>query len=588
MAGERGRGGIMEPGHTVVPARPPHAHLYDGLLGKSPEDPPVICTFASRHLLTIFEAFLAEAEGVRDDRDIEHLHRMRVALRRMRAAMNTFRACFSDRWFRKVFSATRDVTRALGEARDADVQIAFLKKLRKRARRASPEDGASGRDHSKPDNAGAIRHLLGNLRRQRERCQKQVISALDAYENQKIPDLIRAAASAYAQKHGQRRAAGRNQSTLTVLAAEHIGRCLADLHSYGPFVQYPDAIAEHHAMRIAAKHLRYTMEIFSPLYRLGLRKYIARVAVLQGLLGDLHDTDVWIDSVTLILLKERSRPRAIDDPRRPGLSVIAGLKAFQRDREKERRRIYRSMARYWDRLERKGFWEELRAEVRSNHRARYAAAPAEPEERIRGAVIGLAQHHPEGEAHARHVASLSLLLFDQLGEVHHLPPHDRQLLEYGCLLHDIGWIRGKKGHAKESAAMVHAAETIPFTMDERGVVGFLALLHRGRERSGESGYWHILPAARREQVRMLAGILRVADGLDGMHRGRVRSLACTVTPSTVTCTVVSDSDASREVAMAKEKAGLFEQATGRELRIVQAMPLTGPVRYGAPESEDEG
>jgi len=75
--------------------------------------------------------------------------------------------------------------------------------------------------------------------------------------------------------------------------------------------------------------------------------------------------------------------------------------------------------------------------------------------------------------------------------------------------------------------MIHAEAAIPFTMDDRGVVGFLALLHRGRDRSGESGYWQVLPPQRKEQVRMLAGILRVADGLDGMHRGRVRSLSCT-------------------------------------------------------------
>lgn len=134
--------------------------------------------------------------------------------------------------------------------------------------------------------------------------------------------------------------------------------------------------------------------------------------------------------------------------------------------------------------------------------------------------------------------------------------------------------------------MIHAEAAIPFTMDDRGVVGFLALLHRGRDRSGESGYWQVLPPQRKEQVRMLAGILRVADGLDGMHRGRVRSLSCTVMPSSVTCTVVSGPDASREIAMAKEKAGLFEQAAGRELRIVQAAALPGPARDTGPAGVD--
>ena len=87
-------------------------------------------------------------------------------------------------------------------------------------------------------------------------------------------------------------------------------------------------------MRIAAKHLRYTLEIFAPVYRLGLKKYIAKVARLQKLLGDLHDTDVWIDMVSLILLKERSLPRNFSDPHRPGPGVISGLNYFLKERER--------------------------------------------------------------------------------------------------------------------------------------------------------------------------------------------------------------------------------------------------------------
>ena len=46
--------------------------------------------------------------------------------------------------------------------------------------------------------------------------------------------------------------------------------------SYEPWVPYPDAVAEHHATRIAAKKLRYTMEIYGPVYRRNLKKPLIR------------------------------------------------------------------------------------------------------------------------------------------------------------------------------------------------------------------------------------------------------------------------------------------------------------------------
>ncbi len=86
-------------------------------------------------------------------------------------------------------------------------------------------------------------------------------------------------------------------------------RRLAALMQYERWVYNPDAVAEHHAMRIAAKKLRYTMEVYAPLYRRNLKKPLVRVKKIQEILGDLHDCDVWIDTVMAMLLTERSSSR---------------------------------------------------------------------------------------------------------------------------------------------------------------------------------------------------------------------------------------------------------------------------------------
>ncbi|MBN2125756.1 MAG: HD domain-containing protein, partial [Deltaproteobacteria bacterium] len=284
-------------------------------------------------------------------------------------------------------------------------------------------------------------------------------------------------------------------------------------------------------------------------------------------------------SVTLLVLKEHSSPRRVNDPHRPGPSVIAGLKVFQRDREKDRRRIYRRMVQYWDHLQRTGSWEDLKGSALSSHKVEYATRIGLTETERREAVLRHVTLYPEGEAHSRHVARLSLQLFDQLRELHQLTEHDRILLEYGCLLHDIGWSRGKKGHARESAAMIHAAGDLPFSLDERGDVGFLACSHRGKDHTGESGYFAILSAERQSALRILAGIIRVADGLDGTHRGRVESVSCEPAADSVTCRVFASQDCAREIRMAKEKADLFEQVFGKHFMPVQERPHPGA---GAP------
>jgi CHAD domain-containing protein len=65
-------------------------------------------------------------EGVLDTGDIERVHDMRVATRRLRAVMEVFAPCFPQKQHR---AALRDVKRladALGERRDPDVSIGAL------------------------------------------------------------------------------------------------------------------------------------------------------------------------------------------------------------------------------------------------------------------------------------------------------------------------------------------------------------------------------------------------------------------------------------------------------------------------------
>ena len=82
---------------------------------------------AAARIVSVRGAELAEhAEGVLDTGDIERVHDMRVATRRLRAALEIFEPCFPAEPFGQALSQVKRLADALGERRDRDVAIAAL------------------------------------------------------------------------------------------------------------------------------------------------------------------------------------------------------------------------------------------------------------------------------------------------------------------------------------------------------------------------------------------------------------------------------------------------------------------------------
>jgi len=70
------------------------------------------------------------APHVLDTADIERVHDMRVASRRLRAALEVFAPCFEPKEHRRVLREVKRLADALGARRDPDVHIAQLQELR--------------------------------------------------------------------------------------------------------------------------------------------------------------------------------------------------------------------------------------------------------------------------------------------------------------------------------------------------------------------------------------------------------------------------------------------------------------------------
>ncbi len=532
--------------------------------GERPAPVRAACSFGNRRLLPLLEAFARETDGVRAAEDIEYIHRMRVASRRLRAALPLFASCYPRKNYNRWSEELREITRALGEARDTDVQIAYLTRYQKRTEKAwrSRKPERNGDAPTSP----AVRYLLMNLQKRRGDLQKEVLSALASLEKSRVIEDMR---TAFSQPLPPLRGALKRSFAygISPVAALRIEERLCTLLAFEPWVSHPEAVAEHHATRIAAKKLRYTLEVYAPVYRLGLKKPIARVKAVQEILGDLHDCDVWIDAITRLLLRERSLLRNGADEKRPDTCTLSSLKLFLAEREKERLFLYRHFVRYWASLKREAIWEGLRTTLDTGRKMSFRPLVPVPEEEIRTAVATIAGEFPGGLNHSLHVTTLSLMLFDSLQPFHRMDRRDRFLLECAAMLHDIGWKGGRKGHNRRSAAMILAEERLGMDLAERGTIALAAFAHRGSAPLESRGFFYLLSPEYQKKTLRITALLRIADGLDFLHLGTAQEVHCVIGETGIACDVIAAADVTVEKERARTKSDLFRTAFGRDLVI---------------------
>ncbi|MFP4345718.1 MAG: YfcE family phosphodiesterase [Anaerolineales bacterium] len=183
------------------------------------------------------------------------------------------------------------------------------------------------------------------------------------------------------------------------------------------------------------------------------------------------------------------------------------------------------------------------------------------------AVLQLGERYHYDEKHAYQVMTLALQLFDQLQPLHALGEKWRFRLQCAALLHEIGWKEGYNGHHKAALRLLLKTSSLPLKRKERRLVGLVARYHRRALPRPDHKHFSKLSSKQQQKVRLVAALLRIADGLDYTRRSLVRHLSCSSEGGRVviTCTVQHIADA--EQAKALEKAVLFEVAFNRSLDI---------------------
>jgi len=227
-------------------------------------------------------------------KDPEGVHSMRVASRRLRSALGDFTPYLGKRRLSPALKEIRTIAGALGEVRDQDVALMALEELRDKAPDELSKTLHEFIDARKQVRDGARAELEKILVKARlDNLKTHFCKALDVATDGTAPS---AAA----------------QISFVDMARTIIQDRLTDLEKLSMSFYRPTQPTQLHEMRIAAKRLRYSIELFEACWGSRIAKFAKQIARLQTALGTVHDCDVWIESFR----KEAAESRRVQDRER--------------------------------------------------------------------------------------------------------------------------------------------------------------------------------------------------------------------------------------------------------------------------------
>lgn len=285
--------------------------------------------WVSKILLTRFDEMAEFRHAALGFAEIKGVHDMRVAARRLRSALRDIGPFLQKDPLKDIKQGLKSISDALGEVRDRDVAILALKKL------------------SDESDSDLLRSGIDKLAE--EKVQKRNIARVDLTTvitadnidglRKKLKDSLKEAAND-AERLSFNEAAGR------MVAAN-----LEELLDLAPRLYKPFKRNGLHKLRIAAKRLRYSLELAALCYGPEAKKLAKETSRMQDFLGELHDCDIWIEDLGARLAT------GPDENERE--AAIWMLPAFVRKQNKE----YLSALELWEDWQKNNFVERVKKVV---------------------------------------------------------------------------------------------------------------------------------------------------------------------------------------------------------------------------------
>jgi CHAD domain-containing protein len=231
----------------------------------SPDHRAAVLLLLKQRLTTLVEAMPAAQSG-----DMRSVHQARVATRRLREALPVLRATVDNHALKTVRQQVKQMTRALGPVRELDVALAHLEEL-------------GGRSPISSRALGRVRQAIARERLARRR---EMLAAITPGRVEKLRQRLRHVSSG---PETPQPASALEEAAAQV--ARRAGRLAGAIHRAGG-LYLADRL---HAVRVAAKKLRYALEVERELKRSKSTARITQLKRLQDLLGLMHDFEILID-----------------------------------------------------------------------------------------------------------------------------------------------------------------------------------------------------------------------------------------------------------------------------------------------------
>jgi len=228
--------------------------------------------------------------------DPEDIHDLRVASRRLREGLSLFSRSYPVERITHLKKAARKITDILGELRNIDEYLAFL---REEAQELGPEHGAelAGSIDLYLEKRSVVRkQLKRDLRKVKPvTLRKYFVRTIHApYLFDPPPDVVCPFTS------------------IDEFARESIDQRLAVVLNLVPEARNPGHADSQHRLRIAVKHYRYRIEVLSPFLDEGYRQFHAHLKEYQEILGRIHDLDVFLELVRAMGLSAGTEADLVD------------------------------------------------------------------------------------------------------------------------------------------------------------------------------------------------------------------------------------------------------------------------------------
>jgi exopolyphosphatase/guanosine-5'-triphosphate,3'-diphosphate pyrophosphatase len=184
----------------------------------------------------------------------------------------------------------------------------------------------------------------------------------------------------------------------------------------------------------------------------------------------------------------------------------------------------------------------------------------------------LAERCDDRPEHSEHVARIAVNLFDQLAGELKLDASTRRLLEAAGLLANVGVVVSHSKHHLHSYYVIRNSELVGLTDREIELIAQVARYHRKGLPKSDHAEFAALSTDDQHLVRALAGILRIAIGLDRTQDGRVKNVKAEVSDDAVEIrfSTGKSKDGELNAYAATERRALLSDVLNRRVKIVAA------------------